>query len=127
MLFRSAREVVNVARRRVALAAVGEVRSQRRNQLLARAQFVQIEQAFGGEAGIYLAEPCRFGLVDLEQSGSHQQARHHGEQKLAAAPGGALSREVPGGGSLNRSAARDGHISEGRSPSGAVGNSRSPG
>ena len=90
----AAGEVVDVARRRVALAALGEERGERRNQFLARAQVVQVEQALGGEPGVDLGEPLRFGLVDLVQAGGDQETRRQGEQELAAAPGGALSADT---------------------------------
>ena len=73
----------------------GEERGERGKQFLARAQLVQIEQALGGEAGLHFGEPLRFGLVDLVQPGSHQQAGHDEEQELAAAPGGARRAILP--------------------------------
>ena len=109
----------------VALAAIGEERSERRDQFLARAQGVQIEQPLGSEAGVDFGEPFRFGLVDLVQSDGHQEGRHQREQEFAAAPGGALSGRFSCEGALDGSAAGDGHISENRSRSGAGGNSRS--
>ncbi len=125
----AAGEVVDVASRRVAFAALGEERGERGDQFLTRAQVVQVEQAFGGEAGVNLGEALRFGLVDLVQSGANQEARRQGEQELATAPRRPRSGGVPFGCALNGSAAGDGHISEGRSRirSGAAGNSRSPG
>jgi hypothetical protein len=106
----AAGEIVDVARRRIALAGFGEERSERREEFLARAQFVQVEQALGAEAGFHFGEPLRFGLVDLVEPGGDQETGHGEEQEFAPAPGGALRGYFPYGGSLDGSAAGDRHI-----------------
>ncbi len=87
---------------------------ERRQQFFARAKVVQIEQALGGEPGVHVGEPLRFGLVDLVEPGADQQARRQQQKELAAAPRRAPARDARRTSARSiGSAVGDGHISEG--------------
>ncbi len=61
----AAGEVVDLASRRVAVAQFGEERRKRGQQILARAEFVQIQQSLGGKPRIDRGKPFGLRLMHL--------------------------------------------------------------
>ena len=121
---KAARSIIDFPRRFLPLAQIRN-HTQGRQQFLARAQGVQIEQPLRRQAAGDVRQILRLGLVHQVQPDRYQQARGQRPYQFTAAPPRATARNPPHLGAFYRSTACHRHISV-RTQSAAIGRSRYP-
>ena len=105
----AAGKIIDLARGFVAILLAGN-KAERRQQVLARAEIVKVEQLVRGDLLIGFRQSRRFHLIHAVESESHQQAGGGQEGELARAPAPPARLPFANGGSLCRAAAGYRHM-----------------